>query len=206
MNVPVEYEPNPHHEFFTTPTLAAYTTVSMNRREHHRLRETHPNNPPIQLEPFLDRTKRRPILLPLHRRHKRGLMHGGVEPLARLAGIEAVEPMPLQRGHQDLLRHLEAVDEVGQIRVLVPRRGQLGRRHGREGPVQVVDAVEQVFGEARDGEVARRGHVALGALLQVAEVGDLAEVFVLLGKGVSIVRARGGREGRVVWGYWGNGL
>lgn len=40
-----------------------------------------------------------------------------------------------------------------------------------ERAVQVVDAVEQVFGEALQGEVARGGDFALRLLLQVTVVG-----------------------------------
>lgn len=64
-------------------------------------------------------------------------------------------------------------------------RGEGGGLDGGEGPVQVVDGVDEVFGEAGDGEVARGGDFAFRALLQVAEVGDRAEVLVLNDRRIS---------------------
>ena len=63
---------------------------------------------------------------------------------------------------------------------------------GAEGAVEVVDAFDEVGREAGDGEGAGGVDVPLGAVLEVAEVGYGAEVFVL--EGVSVWRR---------WGEWG---
>jgi len=52
-------------------------------------------------------------------------------------------------------------------------------RHDGERAVKVINAVDEVFGEALKGEVFGGLDFALGALLKVAEVGYGAEVFVL---------------------------
>ena len=61
--------------------------------------------------------------------------------------------------------------EVEQVLVL---RGELVGRYVEEGAVEVVDAVEEVFGEALQGEVAGGGDLALRLVLQVAVVGYCA--------------------------------
>jgi hypothetical protein len=50
---------------------------------------------------------------------------------------------------------------------------------GGQGAVQVVDALDEVAGELLQREVFGGLNFALGAVLQVAEVGNGAEVFVL---------------------------
>ena len=57
---------------------------------------------------------------------------------------------------------------------------------GGEGAVEVVDAFDEVGGEAGDGEGAGAVDVAFGAVLKVAEVGYGAKVFVLEGLEVSV--------------------
>jgi hypothetical protein len=57
--------------------------------------------------------------------------------------------------------------------------GELLWRNSIQGAVEVVDGLDEVAGESLDGKVFGRGDFALGAVLQVAEVGDGAEVFVL---------------------------
>lgn len=116
------------------------------------------------------------VLLVRHRRHEDGLVNIGIEFLVRGAGVEALEAVLLERGDEDAVRHLEAVvqgDEVG-VRV-----GELGGLDGGQGAVEVVDALDEVAGEALQGKVLCGLDLALGALLQVAVVGDGAEVFVL---------------------------
>jgi hypothetical protein len=44
--------------------------------------------------------------------------------------------------------------------------------HGAEGTVEIVDGLDKVAGEALDGKVLCGLGFALGAFLQVAEVGD----------------------------------
>jgi hypothetical protein len=93
--------------------------------------------------------------------------------------------MLLQRLHHYPLRHLQPIVQILQILNLVAdfrfRDGEFLGGDGEEGAVEVVDAVDEVFGEAGDGEVAGGADVAFGAVLEVAEVGDGAEVFVLRG-------------------------
>ena len=59
-----------------------------------------------------------------------------------------------------------------QVHQLFVLRGQFVGGHVDEGAVEVVDAVEEVFGEAGKGEVARGGDFAFRLFLQVAVVGD----------------------------------
>ena len=67
--------------------------------------------------------------------------------------------------------------QTQQIRVAF-RRQFLGGDVG-EGAVEVVDAVEQVLGEALEGEVPCGDHFAFGLVLQVAVVGCCAFEAVL---------------------------
>ena len=50
---------------------------------------------------------------------------------------------------------------------------------GGEGAVEVVDAFDEVGGEAGDGEGAGAVNVAFRTILEVAEVGYRTEVFIL---------------------------
>jgi len=61
----------------------------------------------------------------------------------------------------------------------VLRRGEAIGGHGTERVLQVVDASDQVFCEFLEGKVPRGLDLAFCAVLQVAEVCDGAEVFVL---------------------------
>lgn len=65
------------------------------------------------------------------------------------------------------------------LRLRVFGRGERFRRDGLEGAVEVVDRLDEVFGESLDGELAGGVDVANGSVLEVTEVGDGAEVFVL---------------------------
>lgn len=123
------------------------------------------------------------VLLVGHGRHERGLVLVGVELVA--VGVEALEAVLLERLDEDVLRHLEAVDQVHKVLVALLALGLalgLGQRllgdHGQRA-VEVVDAVDEVLGEAGNGKVAGGLDLALCALLQVAEVGDRAKEFVL---------------------------
>lgn len=71
----------------------------------------------------------------------------------------------------------------GELRVVVGGAVGGGERlggHVGEGAVQVVDGLEQVLGELLDGEVAGGLLVAGRAVLEGAELGDCADVLVLL--------------------------
>lgn len=90
--------------------------------------------------------------------------------------------MLFQRLHQYRIRHLQAFVKIHQLLVAIGASNFLGR-DGVERAVEVVDALDEVRGETGDGEGFGGVDVAFGALLEVAEVGDGAEVFVLEGKG-----------------------
>lgn len=91
--------------------------------------------------------------------------------------IDFLESVFLQRAEQDARGHCQPVVEVDEV--LVVGVGARGFGDCGERSVEVVDAVDEVFGEFLDGEVACGFFVALGAVLQVAEVGDGAGEFVL---------------------------
>jgi hypothetical protein len=100
----------------------------------------------------------------------------GVELLVFGAGVEALKAVLLEGGDEDAVGHLEAVVEGDEVRVF---GGELGGVDGGECAVEVVDGLDEVAGEALQGEVFGGLNLALGALLEVAVVGDGAEVFIL---------------------------
>lgn len=128
-------------------------------------------------------------------RHEGGLVLVGVELVA--LGLEALEAVPLERLHEDRLGHLDALVQGDEVRVAVG--AELVGGDGGEGAVEVVDAVDEVLGELLDGEVAGALDLALGAVLEVAEVGDGAEALVLGGESAC---GSYGERGRVlqIWG------
>jgi len=137
-----------------------------------------PQHPPIEHEPLLLRVKANPFLLVRLRRLENRLMHIGIELLARITGVEALKTVFLQRANQNAIRHLDAIVQRDQIRI--PIIGlEFIRGHGAECAVEIVDALDEIAGKALDGKVLCGLCFALGALLQVAEVGDGAEVLVL---------------------------
>lgn len=91
----------------------------------------------------------------------------------------------------------------------------MSQRLGRDRlqrPLEVVDGLDQIFGEGGDREGPRGRHVSLGALLQVDEVGARAQVPVLevddlpllggvLGlEGILGSRCGGGGGSGLIWG------
>lgn len=98
-----------------------------------------------------------------------------IELLPLLRRIEPLQAVLLEGLHQDRLGHLQSIVEVQQV----PGGafGVLGvglqflRGHGGEGAIEVVDGLDEVFGEPLDGEVLGGLDVALRAFLEVAEVG-----------------------------------
>lgn len=98
--------------------------------------------------------------------------------LPLLARIEPLEPVLLQRLHQDPLCHRQALVQVDEVLVTV-LSPHLLRRHRGERAVQVVHRVHEVFGKSLDGELVRGLDISFRSLLQVAELGDGAEIFVL---------------------------
>lgn len=145
---------------------------------------TYPENPSIQAEALALSVHHVTVLHLRLGSHEGGLVQVGVKLLGLVldlgAGIEALQTVLLQGVHEDVLGHLQTSDEVVQGSVLVsPGSTDLLRGHGQQRAVKVVNALQKVLGEALDGEVTGAVHVALGALLQVTEVGNRAEVFVL---------------------------
>lgn len=113
------------------------------------------------------------------RSHECSLVLVGVELVT--VRIEALETVLGKGLHEDGLGHLEALVEVGEVLEVLGLVGgiELLDGDGGERAVEVVDAVDEVLGEALDGEVARGLDLALGAVLEVAEVGDGSETLVL---------------------------
>lgn len=77
--------------------------------------------------------------------------------------------MLLERLHQYCLRHFQPIIQIGQI-IVAPNLPYLFWRHSAKGSVKVIDAFDQVLGEAGYGEVAGGLNIALCTLLKVAEV------------------------------------
>lgn len=115
--------------------------------------------------------ERRPVLLILHGRLEDGLMLVGIELLPLLAGVKSLEPVLLQRLQENVFRHLQAGVQIDQVLVL---GHELVGRHIDQRAVEVVDRVQQVFGEALKGKVSGGLDLAFGLFLQVAVFCDLS--------------------------------
>ena len=120
--------------------------------------------------------KHGPILLIRLRRQERRLVNIRVELL--LHWIGPLQAMFIQRLHEYRVGHFQAVVEGLEILIHV-RRSELLRRDGGEGAVEIVDAVDEVLCEALERKVLGGLDFTPRAFLEVAEVGDAAEVFVL---------------------------
>lgn len=120
------------------------------------------------------------MLLVLHGGHEGGLVLIGVE--GKAVGVESLEAVLLEGLEEDVLGHLETLVEVDEVlevgRLLLGLELLLGD-HG-EGTVEVVNAVDEVLGELLDGEVTGGLHFTGSPVLEVAEVGNGAEVLVLV--------------------------
>jgi hypothetical protein len=84
--------------------------------------------------------------------------------------------MLFQRCHKNSLSHCQAGVQIHKILITVV---ELIGRYGSKRAVQIVDAFDEVFGEALDGEVFGGLDFALGLFLKVAVFGYLADVAVL---------------------------
>lgn len=60
--------------------------------------------------------------------------------------------------------------QVDEILIVL---GEFLRGDGVEGAIEIVDAIEEILGEALQGEFAGGGDFALGLFLEVAVFGDL---------------------------------
>lgn len=146
--------------------------------------KTYTNNTTVQTETLALGVHHITILHVGEGSHESGLVQVGVELLGLalylLAGVEALQTVLLEGVHKGPLGHLEAVDQVEQFLVVIGAFGtKLLRGHGQQRAVEVVNALQQVLGETLNGKVTSSVHVTLGALLQVTEIGDRAEIFVL---------------------------
>ena len=118
-----------------------------------------PQDAAVQVEALLLGEEDGAVLLARLRSHEDSLVNVGVELVAGLGGIEALQAVLLQRADQDAVGHLDTLVQRAEV--------------------LVVDRLDEVTGEALDGKVLGGLGLARGALLQVAEVGDGAEVLVL---------------------------
>lgn len=134
-------------------------------------------NAAIELEALLLDKEDGVIVLVRLRGHKGGLVLIGVELFA--GRVEALETVLGEGLHEDVFRHLQAIVEVDEVLSLLRLVGELLGRNVGEGAVEIVDAVHEVLGKLLDGKVAGRFDLALCAVLEVAEVGDCAEAFIL---------------------------
>ena len=115
--------------------------------------------------------ERRAILFPRHRRLEGRLVQIRIELLPLLARVESLKPVLLQRLHQDLLGHRQALVQADKVLVTVLARHLL-RRHRGERAVQVVHRIHEILGESLDGELVRGLNISFRSLLQVAELGN----------------------------------
>ena len=107
------------------------------------------------------------------------LVDVGVELLRSFRGVESLQSVLLERVDENGVRHLDAVVESNEVGIV---RLELLLGDGAKGAVEVVNRLDEIASEALNGKVLCALNFALGALLEVAEVGDGAEVFVLSGR------------------------
>jgi hypothetical protein len=96
-------------------------------------------------------------------------MDVGVELLAGLGGVEALEAVLLQSVDEDAISHLDALVQGNQVLVVAL---ELLGGDGGESAVEVVNGLDEIAGEALDGKVLGGLCLTRCALLEVAEVGD----------------------------------
>lgn len=104
-------------------------------------------------------------------------MSVGVEHLANR--VDLLQSMLLQRAQQNALYHLQPIVEIHELLLVLGVSSALFG-NSREGTVEVVDAVNKVFGELLNSVVLGSLLVTLGAVLEVTEVGDGAGEFILV--------------------------
>lgn len=134
----------------------------------------------VELEPLLLDVEDGVVLLVGLGCHEGGVVLVGVELLA--LGVDALDAVLLEGGHEDVVGHLETLVQVNEVLEVARLLGGVDLLLGHHGEraVQVVDAVDEVLCELLEGEVAGLLDLALCAVLEVAEVGDGAQALVLL--------------------------
>jgi hypothetical protein len=128
-----------------------------------------PQGAAVQEEALLLGEEDGAVLLSWLRCHKYGLVDIGIEFLAGLGGVEALETVLLQSVNENAVSHLDALMQGDQVLVVAL---ELLGGNGGEGAVEVVDGLDEIAGEALDGKVLGGLCLARCALLEVAEVGD----------------------------------
>jgi hypothetical protein len=131
----------------------------------------------IELEALLLDVEDSVVLLAWLGSHEGSFVFIGVELVT--FGTESLKAMLLKGLHENGFSHLDAFMEVDEVAPLLGRIRELLGGDGGQGPVEIVHAVDQVLCELLNGEVTGRLDLALCAVLQIAEVGDGAEAFVL---------------------------
>lgn len=141
----------------------------------------HPDDPAVKDESLLLGHKNSPVLLIRLRRHEHGLMPIRIELLLLNMRLRALQPMLLQCAQKNLFGHLQPTVQIRELRIR--RRavldGDLLRGHVFQRSVQIVDRFDEVACEARDGEIFGLSDLPLCTLLEITEISDRAEVFVL---------------------------
>ena len=125
------------------------------------------------------------VLLAWLRCHEDSLVNVGIELLASFGGVEALEAVLLQCVDQDTVGHLDTLMQRAQVLIVAL---QLLGRNGGEGAVKIINRLDEIAGETLNGEVLGGLGLARCTLLEIAEVGDGAEVLVLPLMLVSIKR------------------
>lgn len=148
-----------------------------------------PQDASVQVEALLLGEEDGAFLLAWLRGHEHSLVDVGIELLASFRGVESLKAVLLQCVDQDAVGHLDTLVQRGQILVIA---FELLRGNGGEGAVEVIDRLNEVAGEALDGEVLGGLGLTRCALLEVAEVGDGAEVLVLPSLSVFVHDEMGG--------------
>ena len=133
----------------------------------------------VELKALLLNVEDRVVLLIWLRGHESRFVLVGVKFLAD--GVDAGEAVLGKGLHENRLRHLETLVEVGQLLEVVVLLGdvKLFLRDSAEGAVEVIDGLDEILCEGLDGEFASRLDLALGAVLEIAEVGDGTKALVL---------------------------
>lgn len=125
----------------------------------------------MKFEAFLLDVEDTVMVFVWHRSHKSGLMLIWIEGDA--VWVEALETMPLECLHQDGLCQLEAIVQAYKVlKVLcLLILGKLLFRHHSQCPVEIIHAVNEIFGKLLDGKVPSRLHFAGRPVLQVLKLG-----------------------------------